>query len=99
MENLDDIIGKTLGSLDNIQAVEVPNGFADGVLARLPQKKKQTSNSGFMLSMVAAIALLVAVNAWTWVKTGNRGSGSATENVRTEFAKTFGIIDEQGGVY
>lgn len=99
MENLDDIIGKTLGSLDNIQSVEAPDAFSDKVMARISQRKKGAGPSGFMFAMAAAIALLIAVNAYTWVKTGSGRPEISYENDRVSFAKTYGILDQQGGIY
>lgn len=92
MENTHDIVERTLTSLDKLQLVDPPMDFYDRVMAKIPQQPA-TAPRGFILRIAAAVAVLVAVNAWVLTST-ERPNRTQNQGVSaSEFADTYGLSE------
>lgn len=92
MEDTHDIVERTLASLDKLQLVDPPMDFYDRLMAKIPQRPA-IAPRGFILRMAAAVAVLVAVNAYVWSASQQPKQTQHHGASASEFADTYGLSE------
>lgn len=92
MENKEDIVDRTLQSLDRLQWVDPSADFYDRVMERIQAVDGGRVSWRFVWQMAAAVAVMVAINAWVWTST--QSPNISAPDQATEFGQAFGISEQ-----
>jgi hypothetical protein len=93
MEHNEDILNRTLDSLDKLEWADPSPDFLDRVMARIPSGEMGRASRKFIWQMAAAVAFFVAINGWVWTATPE-ASPEGSQDQAYDFAQTYGIAEQ-----